>query len=249
VTLPITTVTGPLLQQRPDWGYRPQQYSPLILRRRDRLVSIFNHESAATHGYSPLDFNPRPIDPDNPTIRGRFHSTKADEFAYKYFARLGRSDDERLAMWEIINYEDIGFDAIGRMIVPSSIITKYSFLRARPRRNLHLAQLRNQNDGVAFFADLRALRGEDFSVTREWARYIRDRFRKVEGIMYVSSAYGDSAGGGYAVVLFESLPHVTETNRIRARMIQQVGKIIGLGTDAGRKRAAKAMRDIRWTVL
>lgn len=249
MSAPITTVAGKLLHDRPDWGYRPQAHSSRKIRPRDRLVTLFNHEAAAMRNYSPLDFNPFPIDPDSPRMRGRFHSTRADEYAYKYFAHLARGDDERLSIWEIIAFEDIGLDATGRMIVPSSLITKYSFLYARPKRPIHLVHLRNQNDAVPFFASIRALRGDDFSITREWARYIRNRVREAQGISYVSSAYGDSSGGGYAIVLFEELPHVTDLNRVRPRLIRQIGKLVGLGTDLGRRRAERAMRDIQLTVV
>jgi hypothetical protein len=237
-----TTLTGPLLREDPDDSFYPPRFPQRRLRWGAKLVTIYDHEKAAAGGYSPLDFNPIPVDPDLPTARGRFTAIKADpdQYASKYFAHIKRGHGERLSLWETLAFADVEVDPNGAMIVPLQVVEPFSYLYVRLTRTQLLARLTNQTEAASVRADIRTLQGDNFQRTRRWARWLRSRNRRIDGILYLSVRFGS----GFAVVLFEGFPHSTAANhRARPRRYKEL-EVVKLSSRRGVRISVNALRDL-----
>jgi hypothetical protein len=207
------------------------------LRAGTQLVRIFDSASARGR-YSPLDFNPNPVDPDVPANRGRFSSTKSVRYAYMYAADGPKA--LQTAIWETIAFNGIARRTDGKYLLPSRIFFGRAIQEMETTKKLYVVHIRDAKDAWHFRASIAALQGSDQRATRKWAHYIRRVVPEAHGLRYRSHKYG----GNDALVLFEDLPHITKSNRSKERKVKATAVPIPLTGRRGKQLVRDAMAPI-----
>ena len=206
------------LREWPNPYFHAAEHDGGYLAANTRLTRILNLKEYRDHGWSVLSYNTSLIDPDSPKARGRFSSIKGDEqYAYMYVGS-GKSG-LRVAVWEVIELEALDPHA-NTYYIPFRLQSQYGLVEMQTTRRLYIVNIRNQDDAQYFRADLRALQGDDYSVTRAWARYIRRMVPKADGLRYMSVRAGS---GRHALALFEDWDEATERRRRSPRKVRRIG--------------------------
>lgn len=208
---------------RPRWHGGPAVATWRDLAPGDRLVRIFDTSGK----YDPASFNPNWVVPNLATKRGRFSSTRKDKYSYIYVADHLDDGDERVAIAEMIDHEDLAPRSDGvKALIGRTLVKDLAFCYMEVTSAIRVVKLTTEAQARDFGASQEALRSQNYWLTREWARYVRARIDTAGGIEYVSVRYLDS-DAGYAMVLFG--------DRLPPRCIKQVGDAVPLVSPEGRK--------------
>lgn len=179
---------------KPDFSTGPSDHTIRWLLPGDQLVRL------GYEAYPGDSYNPVIPTPNRSSTPGRFSGTRKDRFACIYAA--DRDPDESLVILEFANalYFETNPGGVRKYLDREDVLGRcfYYLAVTKPMPVVVLSAARAP-DG--FGANWGALFGDDYWLSREWARYIRHRVADAKGFDYISVRDRD-ARDGVAVVLF-----------------------------------------------
>jgi hypothetical protein len=114
--------------------------------------------------------------------------------------------------------------------------------KMRLRSRFRIVNLRDASDSFAFLANIDAVQGLDYQVSRSWAHYVRWAIPGTSALRYTPHRLGAVRGGSYALVLFRE-----RGGRNPRPSVYPLGDPIRLADRRGKKLIVKAMRPLRVT--